>query len=56
MLELVKDIFELDRCWMCGDENNRLLFAKMGLTIKMRQLDARKKGKSTWNIKEQVLG
>jgi len=29
----VKDIFELDRCWMGGDANNRWLFAAMGLTI-----------------------
>jgi hypothetical protein len=28
----------------------------MGLTIQMHQLEAFKLGKSTWNIKEQVLG
>ena len=56
MQGMVKDIFELDRCWMHGDENNRWLFAAMGLTIQMHQLDAFKRGKSTWNIKEQVLG
>jgi hypothetical protein len=32
---------------MRGDENNRWLFATMGLTIQMHQLDAFKKGKST---------
>jgi hypothetical protein len=53
---LVKDIFELDRCWMRGDANNRWLFAAMGLTIQMHQLQAFKQGRSTWNIKEQVLG
>jgi hypothetical protein len=56
MQGLVKDIFELDRCWMRGDENNRWLFAAMGLTIQMHQLQAFKQGQSTWNIKEQVLG
>jgi hypothetical protein len=56
MQGIVKDIFELDRCWMRGDESNRWLFAAMGLTIQMHQLEAFKQGKSTWNIKEQVLG
>jgi hypothetical protein len=56
MQVIVKDIFDLDRCWMRGEQNNRWLFAAMGLTIQMHQLDAFKKGRSTWNIKEQVLG
>ena len=56
MQGLVKDIFELDRCWMRGNENNRWVFAAMGLTIQMHQLEAYKLGKSTWNIKERVLG
>jgi hypothetical protein len=56
MQGMLKDIFELNRCWMRGDENNRWLFAAMGLTIQMHQLNAFKKGRSTWNIKEQVLG
>jgi hypothetical protein len=56
MQGMVKDIFELNRCWMSGCENNRWLFAAMGLTIQMHQLEAFKLGKSTWNIKERVLG
>jgi hypothetical protein len=56
MQGLVKGIFELDRCWMRGNSNNRWLFAAMGLTIQMHQLQAYKQGRSTWNIKEQVLG
>ena len=44
MQGLVKDIFELDRCWMRGDENNRWIFAAMGLTIQMHQLQAFKQG------------
>jgi len=56
MQGLVKDIFELDRCWMRGDDNNRWLFAAMGLTVQMHQLQAFKQGRSTWKIKELVLG
>ena len=56
MQGLVKNIFDLNRCWMRGDENNRWIFAAMGLTIQMHQLKAYKNGRSTWNIKEQVLG
>ena len=56
MQGIVKDIFDLNRCWMRGEQNNRWLFAAMGLTIQMHQLNAFKKGRSTWIIKEQVLG
>jgi hypothetical protein len=56
MQGLVKDIFEIDRYWMRGAANNRWLFAAMGLTIQMHQIEAFKPGKSTWNIKERVLG
>ena len=56
MQGLVKDIFDLDRCWMRGDVNNRWIFAAMGVTIQMYQLQAYKNGASTWDIKELVLG
>lgn len=56
MQALVKDIFELDRCWMRGNKNNQWLFAAMGLTIQMHQLIAFKEQKSTWAVKDQVLG
>ena len=56
MQGLVKNIFELDRCWMRGSENNRWLFAAMGVAVQMHQLQAFKQGKSTWYIKELVLG
>lgn len=56
MQGLVKDIFDLDQCWMRGDKNNRWLFAAMGLTVQMHQLEAFKQGRSTWNVKELVLG
>ena len=56
MQGLVKNIFDLNRCRMRGDENNRWIFAAMGLTIQMHQFKAYKNGRSTWNIKEQVLG
>jgi hypothetical protein len=56
MQGLVKDIFDLDQCWMRGDKNNRWLFAAMGLTVQMHQLEAFKQGRSTWSVKELVLG
>ncbi len=56
MQGLVKDIFELDRCWMRGNDSNRWLFAAMGLVIQMHQLKAYKESKSTFNIKSEVLG
>ena len=56
MQGLVKDIFELDRCWMRGSRNNRWLFAAMGLTVQMHQLSAYKEHRSTWKIKAEVLG
>ena len=56
MQGLVREIFELDRCWMRGNNNNRWLFAVMGLTIQMHQLQAYRNGKSPWQIKAEVLG
>jgi len=56
MQGIVKDIFDLDRCWMRGDDNNRWLFAAMGLAIQMHQRRALKHKKSTWTIKSEVLG
>lgn len=55
MQGIVKDFFGLDHCWMRGEQNNLWLFAAMGLTIQMHQLDAFKNGRSAWIIKEQVL-
>jgi hypothetical protein len=56
MQGLVKEIFDLDRCWMRGNENNRWLFAAMGLTVQMHQLRALRENRSTWCIKDEVLG
>jgi hypothetical protein len=56
MQGIVKDIFDLNRCWMRGNNINRWLFAAMGLTVQMHQLIAYRNKKSTWQIKEQVLG
>lgn len=53
---LVKEIFDLDRCWMRGDQNNRWTFAAMGVAVQMAQLKAWKNKQSTWKIKNQVLG
>jgi hypothetical protein len=56
MQGLVKDIFELERCWMRGKENTRWLFAAMGVAVQMPQYRAWKAGRSTWAIKQEVLG
>ena len=56
MQELVKEIFDMNRCWMKDNNNNRWLFTAMGLTIQMHQLNAFKEKRSTWKIKAEVLG
>jgi hypothetical protein len=56
MQGLIKNIFSLDTCLMRGNQNNRWLFAAMGLAVQMHQLKAWRKGLSTWKIKKQVLG
>jgi hypothetical protein len=53
---VVKDIFELERCWMRGNENNRWLFAAMGMVVQMHPYRAWTEGRSTWAIKQEVLG
>ena len=56
MQGIVKDIFDLNRCWMRGNDNNRWLFAAMGLAVQMHQLNAYENNQSTWRIKNRVLG
>ncbi len=56
MQGIVKEIFDLDRCRMKGNENNRWLFAAMGRNIQMHQLNAYRENRSTWQIKDEVLG
>jgi hypothetical protein len=56
MQGLVADIFELSRCWMRGDVNNRWVFAAMGIAVQIAQWQAWKQGRSTWDIKTEVLG
>jgi hypothetical protein len=56
MQSLVKNIFDLECCWMRGDESNRWLFAAMGVAIQMAQLQAYRCHESTWCIKDKVLG
>jgi uncharacterized heparinase superfamily protein len=53
---LLKDIFELERCWMRGKENNRWLFAAMGVAVQLHQYRAWVAGDSTWASKQEVLG
>lgn len=56
MQGLMANIFELDRCWMRGDANNRWLFAAMGIAAQLAQWDAYQHKRSTWEIKSEVLG
>jgi len=56
MQGLVKEIFDLETCWMRGDANNRWLFAAMGIAIQIAQWKAFQTNTSTWKIKDQVLG
>jgi hypothetical protein len=56
MQGLLKDIFELERCWMRGNINNRWLFAALGVTVQMHQYRAWQAGRSPWAIKQEVLG
>lgn len=56
MQGIVKELFELERCWMRGDKSNRWLFATMGIAVQMAQRLAHLNGSSTWNIKDEVLG
>ena len=56
MQGIVKDLFELDRCWMRTDDSNRWLFAAMGIAVQMAQRIAYLNNSSTWNIKDEVLG
>jgi hypothetical protein len=56
MQGLVADIFELDRCWMRRDINNRWVFAAMGIAVQMAQWRAYREDRSTWDIKSEVVG
>jgi hypothetical protein len=56
MQGVVKDIFALDRCWRRGHRNNRWLFAAMGVAVQLHQARALKAYRSTWKIKQEVLG
>lgn len=53
---LVKELFDLDTCWMRGDTNNRWLFAAMGVSVQMAQWQAYQAGESIWQIRERVIG
>ena len=53
---VVKDIVDLETCWMRGNANNRWLFAAMGVVEQRHQYQARQEGRSTWAIKQEDLG
>lgn len=56
MQGLMKDIFDLETCWMRGELSNRWIFAAMGIAVQSAQWNAYKRKKSTWKIKTAVLG
>lgn len=56
MQGLLKDIFELERCWRRGNRNNRWLFAAMGVAVQLHQYRAWQASRSPGAIKQEVLG
>jgi hypothetical protein len=56
MQGVVKEIFGLERWWMCGHRNHRWLFAAMGVAVQRHQAQALQEKRSTWKIKHEVLG
>jgi hypothetical protein len=53
---LIADIFDLQICHMRTKQNNRWMFAAMGIAIQIAQLDNWRQGISIWKIKSKVLG
>ena len=56
MQSLVKNIFDLDSCWTRGDDNNRWLFAAMGVSVQIAQYQAFQQNESLWAIQNRVVG
>lgn len=56
MQSVLKDIFDLERAWMRGNENNHWVFAAMGVAVQIAQRIAYQRNQSTWIVKDLVLG
>ena len=56
MQGVMKDIFALDRWWMRGYRHHRWLFAALGVAVQRHQARALTAHRSTWKIKQEVLG
>lgn len=56
MQGLMKEIFDLETCWMRGAANNRWQLAAMGVAVQIAQWKAVKQNTSTWKVKQEVLG
>jgi hypothetical protein len=56
MQGLAKEIFALERYWLHGHGNSRWLFVAMGVAVQLQQANAYKERRSTWKIKQEVLG
>jgi hypothetical protein len=55
--ELVKDIFDLDRCcWISNNSSNCWFFAAMSIVVQMHKLTAFEEKRRTWIIKNEILG
>jgi hypothetical protein len=53
---LVKALFERETYWMRGAEGQRWLFAALGMAVQIAHRRASRRGPSTWNINEEVIG
>ena len=53
---LIKDILDGEPCWMRGRAHHRWLFAAMGVVMQLHQYPAWQEGRSTWAIKQEVVG
>lgn len=56
MQGIIKEIFQIEDCWMRGNRSNRWIFAAIGIAVQMAQHRAINENKSTWRIKEAVCG
>ena len=56
MQGIIKEIFQIEDCWMRGNRSNRWILAAIGIAVQIAQHQAIKENKSTWRIKEAVCG
>ena len=54
MQSLVKDIFEVERVWMRGNDNHRWACAALGVAVPVAPRLADQRSASTWRLKHLV--